>query len=277
MPQPPSDLVRSMTPIPPPCRPWPYPRVLAHRGGGTLAPENTVAAIGVGRAHGFAGIEFDAMLAADEVPVLIHDPTLERTTSGRGPVAALTAAQLAQLDAGGWHSPPFAGEPLPMFEAAVAYCRQHGVWINIEIKPAPGAAARTGEVVARATARLYADLVRAGGDAPDRLVAGVPLFSSFEREALQAARAAAPDVPRGYLLDRIPPDWQAQLQALGCVALHTNHRHLTRELAAQVKDAGYWLFCYTVNELSRAQEILAWGVDAFCTDRIDLIPPTLAG
>jgi glycerophosphoryl diester phosphodiesterase len=266
-----------MPSIPPPHRPWPYPRVLAHRGGGTLAPENTVAAIGVGRAHGFTGIEFDAMLAADAVPVLIHDAMLERTTSGRGEVASLTAAQLAMLDAGGWHSAAFAGEPLPRFDAAVDYCRQHGVWINIEIKPSPGAAARTGEVVARATAQRYADVIVPGGDGPDRLVPAVPLFSSFEREALVAARAAAPDIPRGYLLDRIPPDWRAELESLGCVALHTNHKHLTREAAAAVKAAGYWLFCYTVNDVARAQEILGWGVDAFCTDRIDLIAPTLAG
>ena len=61
--------------------PWPYPRVLAHRGGGTLAPENTIAAIKVGLEHGFRAVEFDAMLAADDVPVLMHDPTLERTGS----------------------------------------------------------------------------------------------------------------------------------------------------------------------------------------------------
>src|SRR5512135_3726600 len=75
----------------PTMRPWPYPRILAHRGGGTLAPENTIEAIDVGRAHGYRGVEFDVMLAADAVPVLIHDPTLERTTSGRGDVAAHTA------------------------------------------------------------------------------------------------------------------------------------------------------------------------------------------
>lgn len=252
-------------------RPWPYPRVLAHRGGGTLAPENTLAAIRAGHARGFRGVEFDAMLAADEVPVLIHDATLERTTSGRGAVAAHTAAQLARLDAGRWHSPAFAGEPVPALEAALRWCRANDVWTNIEIKPSPGAAARTGTVVARATRALYADLLQPGGDVAASVVPRVPLFSSFEREALVAARAAAPDIPRGYLLDRVPPDWLAQLQALGCVALHTNHRHLNRALAEQIKDAGYWLFCYTVNDPARAEELLAWGVDAFCTDRIDLI------
>jgi glycerophosphoryl diester phosphodiesterase len=256
--------------------PWPYPRVLAHRGGGTLAPENTLAALRAGRAHGFRGVEFDATLAADAVPVLMHDDTLERTTSGAGAVAALSAAQLGRLDAGAWHSAAFAGEPVPTFAAAVGECRAHGTWINIEIKPAPGAAVRTGEVVARETTRLYADLVQPGGDQASRIEPRVPLLSSFERDALVAARAAAPDLPRGYLLDRIPADWPEALAALGCVALHTNHRHLSRAQVRAVKDAGCWLFCYTVNDPERARELFDWGVDAFCTDRIDLISPDLA-
>jgi glycerophosphoryl diester phosphodiesterase len=128
-------------------------------------------------------------------------------------------------------------------------------------------------VVARATARLYADQIRTGGDAAANLQPRVPLFSSFERDALVAARAAAPDIPRGYLVDRVPANWRAELESLGCIALHTNHGALSSELAAAVKDAGYWLFCYTVDDPVRARELFAWGVDAFCTDRIDLIRP----
>ena len=71
---------------------WPYPRVLAHRGGGTLAPENTIAAIKVGLEHGFRGVEFDAMLAADQVPVLMHDPTLERTGLVSGAISELPSS-----------------------------------------------------------------------------------------------------------------------------------------------------------------------------------------
>ena len=252
-------------------RPWPYARVLAHRGGGALAPENTLAAIDVGRAHGYRAVEFDAMLSHDDVAVLIHDPTLERTTNGRGAVATTTAARLAQLDAGGWYSPRFRGEPLPTLAAAIDHCRAHDIWINLEIKPAPGHETRTGTVVARTTAHRYAGLLRAGGDRADAVEPRVPLLSSFEYAALAEARSAAPEIPRGYLLDRVPDDWRAQLQSLGAVSLHTNHAHLTAELARAIKGAGYWLFCYTVNTPARARELFDWEVDAFCTDRIDLI------
>jgi glycerophosphoryl diester phosphodiesterase len=255
-------------------RPWPYPRILAHRGGGTLAPENTLAAIRFGHGLGFRAVEFDAMLAGDGVPVLIHDHTLERTTSGRGLVAEHTAAQLGALDAGSWLAPRFAGEPVPPLSSAIELCRALRIWANIEIKPSPGAQLRTGEVVARMTAALYAD--RPQADAAQAIDPALPLLSSFSAEALAAARDAAPGLPRGYLVDRLPDGWRDELQRLRCVSLHTNHRHLSREQARAVKDAGYWLFCYTVNDPARAREILRWGVDALCTDRIDLIDPAFA-
>ncbi|MCX8114882.1 MAG: glycerophosphodiester phosphodiesterase [Burkholderiaceae bacterium] len=254
-------------------RPWPYPRVLAHRGGGTLAPENTIAAIDVGRSFGFGGIEIDATLARDEVPVLMHDPTVERTTDGTGSVGALTADELGRLDAGGWFEPRYRGEPVPTLAAAIRHCRAHDVWMDIEVKPGHGDARRTGEVVARTAAALYADCVRPGGDRADAIDPRAPLLSSFSVDALAAARAAVPDLPRGWITSRVPQDWRARLDALACVALHTNHRHLARDVARAIKDAGYWLFCYTVDDPARAREILDWGVDAFCTDRIDLIGP----
>ncbi|MEO6354305.1 MAG: glycerophosphodiester phosphodiesterase family protein, partial [Burkholderiaceae bacterium] len=99
----------------------------------------------------------------------------------------------------------------------------------------------------------------------------LPLFSSFSFDALMAARDAAPEIPRGYLVDAVPPDWRVRLQALAAVALHVNHETLTPDLAQQVRAAGCGLFCYTVNDPVRAREILSWGVDGFCTDRIDLI------
>ena len=252
---------------------WPYARVLAHRGGGTLAPENTIAAIDVGRRYGFRAVECDAMLAADGVPVLMHDATLERTTDGSGPVSERTAAELARLDAGRWFGPEFAGVPVPTLAEAIAHCRRHDIWMNIEIKPAPGHDAATGTIVAQTAAAGYADVVRADVDRAPSVVPAAPLLSSFSRAALAAARAAVPGLPRGLLVGPVPADWDEQLETLGCVALHCDHRRLTAALARQVKDAGYWLFCYTVNEPRRVRELFDWGVDALCTDRIDLIGP----
>jgi glycerophosphoryl diester phosphodiesterase len=101
----------------------------------------------------------------------------------------------------------------------------------------------------------------------------VPLLSSFSATALAAAREAAPQVPRAWLAEALPPDWEARARALDAVAIHTDHTCLTAAAAAQVKAAGFGLFCYTVNAPARARELFDWGVDGLCTDRIDLIPP----
>jgi glycerophosphoryl diester phosphodiesterase len=119
--------------------PWPYPRRIAHRGAGKLAPENTLAAFRVGAAHGYRAFECDVKLAADGVPFLLHDATLQRTTSGRGPAAALPWNALSRLDAGGWHSPSYAGEPPASLAAVAAFCLRNGFALNVEIKASPGA------------------------------------------------------------------------------------------------------------------------------------------
>jgi len=246
---------------------WPYPRVLAHRGGGTLAPENTLAGLREGLRRGFRAIEYDIMLARDGVPVVMHDPYLGRTVAGSGNVYDYDAAELAVLDAGGWFARAYEGEPVPLFVEFAGFCKAHGVWMNMEIKPAPEVDIETGGTVARIAAALFADEIAAGD--MDR----VPLLSSFSMLALEAAREVAPQVPRACLMSELPPDWERRAQAVQAVAIHTNHRHLTPQLAQEVRAAGYGLFCYTVNDPARARELLSWGVEAFCTDRIDLIGP----
>ena len=254
---------------------WPYPRVLAHRGGGTLAPENTIAAIKVGLEYGFRGVEFDAMLASDDVPVLMHDPTLERTGLVSGAISELAAAQLGSVDVGRWHSPHFVGEGVPTLERTLRFCRDHDVWVNVEIKPAPGFEAATGAAVARVTCAVDAGLVRSGGARADQVEPRVPLLSSFSPDALIAARRFAPNLPLGWLVDDLPPDWRETLGRLGCVSLHINHRHLTARHARDIKRAGTWLFCYTVNSQQRVQTLFGWGVDALCTDAIDQVAAEL--
>jgi glycerophosphoryl diester phosphodiesterase len=240
---------------------WVYPKIIAHRGGGSLAPENTLAAMRCGLAHGFHAVEFDVMLSADSIPVLMHDPHFGRTVRGKGAVCDTSAYELASLDAGSWFSPQFAGEPVPTYEQVVHFCKENGFWMNVEIKPVPGFEVKTGRIVAETTRRLFAQET------------ALPLFSSFSFDALVAAKAAAPGIPRGLLVDVIPADWQQRLAALAAVALHTNHKYLTPEQAHAVKQEGAGLLCYTVNDPARAREIMGWGVDAFCTDRIDLIGP----
>jgi glycerophosphoryl diester phosphodiesterase len=233
---------------------WPYPKVLAHRGGGTLAPENTLGAIRLGAQMRFKGVEFDVMLAGDGTPVLMHDETLERTTSGRGRVPELSHAQMASFDAGG-------GEPIPRFEDAARLCRALGLWADVEIKPAQGYERRTGEAVARMAAALWRG-------APLQ-----PVLSSFSPVALLAARQAEPQLPRGLLVGRLPARWREMLRDLECIALHANYRVLSARLIDEAHRAGAAVLAWTVNDRRAARKLLAWGADCLVTDRLDRIAP----
>ncbi|WP_075182533.1 glycerophosphodiester phosphodiesterase [Pantoea sp. 1.19] len=239
---------------------WPYPRVVAHRGGGKLAPENTLAAIDVGARYGHRMIECDAKLSADGEIFLLHDDTLDRTSNGWGDAGALPWSQLVTFDMGEWFSDAFRGERLPLLREVAGRCRQHRMLANIEIKPSPGRDALTGHAVALAAESLWQ-----GQPAP--------LLSSFSVEALAAAQAAVPHLPRGLLLDEWRDDWLATATGLGCISLHLNYRLLDAERTAAIKAAGRRILAYTVNDPATARRLLAWGVDAICTDNIDRIGP----
>ena len=243
---------------------WPYPRIVAHRGGGLLAPENTLAGIRLARNLGFGGVEFDVKLTADGVPVLMHDDTLERTTDGSGTVAQTSYKEITRFDAGGWFGNEFSGEPVPSFAAASALCREAGVWANIEIKPSPGQERATGEAVARMTKLLWT------GSHP------LPLLSSFSALALEAAAVESPELPRALLVVEPPSNWLAQLERLQCVAMHVSHPHLDATLVKALHGSGRGVLTYTVNDSEIALDLLGWGVDALVTDQLDAITPNFA-
>lgn len=248
-----------MTPIP---ASWPYSPFIAHRGAGRYAPENTLAAIRLGAQHRFTMMEYDVKLSRDGVPVLLHDDTLDRTSSSSGPAGALTLAELASIDFGAWHSRDYAGEPIATLFSVAAYTLANGIHSNIEIKPSTGTDAETGHEVALAARTLWAN-----SDTP-------PLLSSFSREALGAARDAAPELPRALLFGReLPPDWLDAAGALQCRGINLNDRSVTPDIARQVLDAGFTLAVYTVNNPERARELLGMGCHGIFTDEIMTISP----
>jgi glycerophosphoryl diester phosphodiesterase len=245
-----------------PPKPWPLPRWIAHRGAGKLAPENTLAAFRVGAAHGYRAFECDVKLSADGVPFLLHDATLERTTPERGTAGDRPWAELSRIDAGGWHSRAYAGEPLPSLAAIAAYVQRNGFALNIEIKPTPGQELDTGRAVGAWCA--------AHGPA-----AGSPLvFSSFRPEALQGAFETAPAVARALLLDTLWDGWEAVATQLGCIGVVTNHRVFDAALATRLQALGLHGACYTVNDAAEAQRLLQLGVASVITDAVDLLAPT---
>ena len=240
---------------------WPYPRWVAHRGAGKLAPENTLAAFKLGASHGYRMFECDVKLSSDGVPFLLHDDTLERTTNCAGVAGHQTWQALQQLDAGSWHSAAHKGEPIPSLDTIAAYCISNKFDLNIEIKPTTGTDQQTGEVVAQHAARLWQNESRK------------PLLTSFKPDALQAALDAAPELPRGLLLHELWTGWLETALMLGCKAIICNYKLWDTSSVTQAKSAGFKLLSYTVNDDTEVKRLLDLGVDGIITDRVDLFKP----
>jgi glycerophosphoryl diester phosphodiesterase len=232
----------------------------AHRGAGKEAPENTLAAIRLGASLGYRMFEFDAKLSGDGTLILMHDATLDRTTSGRGRVSARALGDLMKLDAGAWHSARYAGEGIPTLWRVGGWLRANDAHANIEIKPCPGREAETGAAVAIEAGLLWRD------------AAVPPLLSSFSEAALVAAREAVPWLPRAWLVERLPDDWVARCKALGCVAIDPEHSQLTQSVIAHAHREHLRVVTYTVNDPARARELLDWGLDCLITDAVTELP-----
>jgi glycerophosphoryl diester phosphodiesterase len=240
------------------------PPVIGHRGAAHRAPENTLAGLRRAKELGCCWVEFDARLTADGVPVLCHDPRLDRTTDGSGLVSSQTVAAIRDRDAGRWFGPEFAGERVPTLEEALLLAADLGLAANIEIKSGRGREYATAASVAAVLRRL-------GERAPPVLA------SSFLLSALAALRALAPHLPRSVLFRLVPRGWAETAHRLGCVAIGADHRRLWPRRVAAIRAAGYALTAYTVNDPARARLLFAWGVTSVFTDAPDIILKTSAG
>jgi len=230
------------------------PPVIGHRGAAACAPENTLAGFRKAKELDCRWVEFDVRLTADGQLILLHDEKLERTTNGRGKAALLPLAEIRRHDAGCRFGPSFRGERVPTLAEAVALLGELGVGANVELKAVRGCEAKTGALAAELLCRVW----------PPQLPA--PLISSFSPNALAAAQACAPRIGRGILFHSVPKNWRLLAEMLGCVTIHADHRGLHPALVAEVREAGYPLLAYTVNDPGRAHTLFGWGVISVFSD-----------
>lgn len=239
---------------------WSYPRLIAHRAGGVLAPENTLSGFELARRLGCQMVEIDAMLTRDGVPILSHDEELGRAILGEGKVADRTYAEMRQLDAGVRFGRRFQGERVCRLDEAIAWSISNAMVLNIEIKPSSGQDRGTARAVARLVTQHYA-----------KSASPLPLISSFSIDALQEMRACAPIFPRAVLFDRLPDDWVRIARSLEVVAVHPNYRVTTEAMVETAHANGWGVMCYTVDDTQTASDLLTMGVDAVCTNRMDVL------
>jgi glycerophosphoryl diester phosphodiesterase len=233
--------------------PW-LPPVVGHRGAAGEAPENTLA--GLRRAHslGCKWVEFDVRITADGELILLHDDRLERTTDGRGRARELPLAAIRRFDAGAWFDPLFVGESVPTLTEAIAVLAELGLGANIELKSEPGDAIATALAATEILSRSW----------PRHLPA--PLVSSFSDKAVEAAHDHAPGLARGLLMRSVTATRQRRAAELGCMTINVDHQRLRRSIVTELREAGYFVMAYTVNDVVRARELWQWGVSSVFSD-----------
>lgn len=231
-----------------------YPPVIAHRGAGSDAPENTLASIRSAHEQGAKWIEIDIKISYDGVPILFHDDTLDRTTDGQGSVASTTWQDIQKLDAGIKFGPAFKGQPVPSLPDAVKLILDLGMSLVAELKPCAGRSKATTMVTMIEIAKLW----------PETGI--MPVIASFDMESLEMAAQLEPHWPRCLLVDEWNEDWRQKVSQSGACALSIREDQLTAERIDEIIRLHIPLLAYTVNRPDRAKELLAMGVAAVYAD-----------
>lgn len=236
------------------------PPVIAHRGAGQSAPENTLAAIRVAHEEGARWVEFDVKITYDGVPILMHDETLDRTTNGQGLIAETMWDDLKLCDAGVLFNHSFTGERVPHLTDALKAVIEYDLSAIIEIKPCPGRAKATTMVAMIEIAKAW----------PEKEI--FPVISSFDMECLEVAAQLEPPWPRCVLMREWEDEWYNKVGQAQACAISIRSEHLTKERIRQVKDSGVVILAYSVGDPVRAKDLLAWGVSAVysCSPRMIL-------
>ena len=240
------------------------PQVIAHRGNSSVAPQNTLAAFEAAWRADADSIEIDVQLTADGEVVVIHDDTVDATTSGSGKVSDLELREVRLLDAGSWFSPAFSRQQVPTFaEVIELLATRPGLDLLLEVKGAWSA-----DDVRKLTGPL-----RAAG-LYDRTVA-----QSFWPETVEALRDADPELRRGLLVMGPDDDLLARCADLGVVTCNPRGTALLDDpgLVARLHDAGLATSVWTLDEPEHWARAVALGVDGIITDRPDRLVGWLAG
>jgi glycerophosphoryl diester phosphodiesterase len=240
------------------------PLVFAHRGGALLAPENTMPALDNGLALGADGLEIDVQLSRDGVPVVIHDRTLDRTTDHRGPVNALTAAELARVDAGyhftrnGEH--PFRGQAIGVSTLDAVLAKHRDTRIILEMKGGePELARAVGQAIETA-------------GAVDRICVG-----SFYQASIDTLRAEHPEIVTSasesearWTLHRSWVRWPFTRKRKYCAFQVPEYagrmRVVSPAFVRHVHREHHAIQVWVVNDPADMRRLLDWGVDGIISD-----------
>jgi glycerophosphoryl diester phosphodiesterase len=225
------------------------PPPIAHRGDSARAPENTMPAFRKALRSGVRRLELDVRFTAGDVPVLMHDPTVDRTTNGAGEVAALTLQQVRGLDAGRWFGHAYRGTRVPTLYQALQLARQEKAYVMVELKTLPTADQMT-QVLDRFRWLSMSEQV---------------MVTSFDEETVRAVRAAAPGL-RTAIIDN--PRYRGADSVLQFGRAYVvNAASVTESRAARWRRAGIAVRPWTVDNVHGWRRMAHDKAEAVVTNR----------
>jgi glycerophosphoryl diester phosphodiesterase len=231
------------------------PPVIAHRGASSVAPENTLMAMQLAYTHGALWIEIDARVTADGVAIVLHDATVDRTTTGKGRVANMNYADLEKFDAGIRYNSMFAGEKIPRLAEALSLICLNQMRVNVEMK------FDEGQDINRCTMAILGEIRKTW---PKNYP--FPLISSFNKQSLSLALKLCPDWPRALLLESWHKKWIEDLVEVKATTLNIGNAMADYDDFKQAVNSGCPIIAYTVNAPDRAKDLYKRGVVAVITD-----------
>jgi glycerophosphoryl diester phosphodiesterase len=215
------------------------PFIIAHRGDSAHRPENTLAAFASALEVGADLVEFDVQLTREGHVVIVHDPTLDRTTTGTGRVVERTLAEIRALSAGypDRFGTAYAGERVPTLAEALAFLRERSrVMVEMKVE------AVTADAEGGIEARTIEEVRRAGMEKDVVLI-------SFSRTALQRCRQQAPDIMRGHLFHQATPTEVVEgARAVGCELVMPEKSLLSLEMRDRCREAGLRMASWVIDD-----------------------------
>jgi glycerophosphoryl diester phosphodiesterase len=226
--------------------------IFAHRGSKGTHPENTMAAFQKAAEIGAEGIEFDVHLSSDGELVIIHDETLDRTTTLTGYVKDHSAQKLKTADAGSKFSNEFLGEQIPFLMDVFDWAKGNALLMNIEIK--------TDKLAYEGIEQKIIDSIRQYG-MENRVI-----LSSFNHQSIEKVKMLAPDLERALLFEGLPENFEEILRDKKELGFHPDKNSLTPAVNEKAKKLGYKIRPWVANDEADIVRLAELGVDVIMTD-----------
>ncbi|MDW7659019.1 MAG: glycerophosphodiester phosphodiesterase family protein, partial [Bacillota bacterium] len=244
----------------PPDAQMPYPRIISHRGFNTIAPENSLPAFAAALSLGAHEIELDVWPTSDGELLVCHDPTINRTSDGKGEISSLSRTMIEGLDAGSWFSKKFSGLRFAFLEDILrAFAGM--VIFNIHVKSPAGAKSYDYTIMKKLIQTI------------DQYQCRDHAYIAGDQAVLEAARSVDPEITRCFLAGQDNSQITDLAILYGCRKLHFFKPHFNHALISKAHEHGIKCNLFWSDEHDEARGFLDQDIDALLVNDLLRVMP----